>query len=259
MSEYNLSLQNKVAIVTGASRGIGAAIAETLARRGAKVAITFTSDSSIDAAELLVKKIKGFGTSADAIKIQADLRDVSSAKHIVDTTVQAFGSTIHILVNNAGCAGQPKPIGTITIEDYSSIFDVNVRGVFFMTEAIVPYLPKNGGRIINIGSLGGRMGFPQNSVYCASKAAIEGFTRCWAAELGPQGHTVNQVNPGAVETDMFKGVPDEIIQFAKKMTPFENRIGLPSDIAEVAAFVAEDRSRWITGQVISASGGWAMY
>ncbi|EPY51573.1 3-ketoacyl-acyl carrier protein reductase [Schizosaccharomyces cryophilus OY26] len=264
MSENSLPLQNKVAIVTGASRGIGAAIAETLARRGAKVAITFTSDSSIDATEQLVKKIKGFGTSADAIKIQADLRDVSSAKHIVNATVQAFGPTIHILVNNAGYAGPLKPIGTITMEDYNSMFDVNVRGVFFMTEAIVPHLPKkekeNGGRIINFGSVAGRLGFLQQPVYCASKAAIEGFTRCWAAELGPRGHTVNQVNPGAVDTDMLKGVlSDEVIQFAKKTTPFENRIGLPSDIAEIVAFLAEDRSRWITGQVISASGGWAMY
>ncbi|EPY51576.1 3-ketoacyl-acyl carrier protein reductase [Schizosaccharomyces cryophilus OY26] len=258
MSENSLPLQNKVAIVTGASRGIGAAIAETLARRGAKVAITFTSDSSIDATEQLVKKIKGFGTSADAIKIQADLRDVSSAKHIVDATVQAFGPTIHILVNNAGYAGQPKPIGTITIEDYSSIFDVNVRGVFFMTEAIVPYLPENGGRIINIGSVAGRIGFPQHSVYCASKAAVEGFTRCWAAELGPQGHTVNQINPGAVDTDMLKGFGSGGVELAKN-TPFENRYGQPQEIAEVASFLVDGSSRWITGQVISASGGLAMY
>ncbi|EPY51036.1 3-ketoacyl-acyl carrier protein reductase [Schizosaccharomyces cryophilus OY26] len=263
MSEYNLSLQNKVAIVTGASRGIGAAIAETLARRGAKVAITFTSDSSIDATEQLVKKIKGFGTSADAIKIQADLRDVSSAKHIVDATVQAFGPTIHILVNNAGYAGQPKPLGSATAEDYNLTFDVNVRAVFFMTEAMAPNLPKqedgSGGRIVNVGSICGRKAFLKMPLYCASKAAIEGFTRCWAAELGPRGHTVNQVNPGAVETDMLKGLSDVTLEITKKMTPFENRLGLPSDIAEIVAFLAEDSSRWITGQVISASGGMYMY
>ncbi|EPY51384.1 3-ketoacyl-acyl carrier protein reductase [Schizosaccharomyces cryophilus OY26] len=256
----SLPLQNKVAIVTGASRGIGAGIAETLARRGAKVAITFTSDSSIDAVEQLVKKIKGFGTSADAIKIQADLRDISSTKHIVDTTVKAFGSTIHILVNNAGITNDRISLGSHTMEDYRKIFDVNVRGVFFMTEAVVSNLSHGDrGSIINIGSIGGRMGVPQNSIYGASKAAIEGFTRCWAAELGPHSHTVNQINPGAVDTDLLKEYGSGGRQFAEKMTPFENRIGLPSDIAEVVAFLAEDRSRWITGQVISASGGLAMY
>ncbi|EPY49147.1 hypothetical protein SPOG_05784, partial [Schizosaccharomyces cryophilus OY26] len=109
MTETNLPLQNKVAIVTGASRGIGAAIAEALALRGAKVALTFTSDSSVEATEQLVKKIKGFGTSADAIKIQADLSHVGSPKFIVDTTIKAFGPTIHILINNAGRVTKPKP------------------------------------------------------------------------------------------------------------------------------------------------------
>ncbi|EPY50118.1 3-ketoacyl-acyl carrier protein reductase [Schizosaccharomyces cryophilus OY26] len=259
MSEYNLSLQNKVAIVTGASRGIGAAIAENLARRGAKVAITFTSNSSIDATEQLVKKIKGFGTSADAIKIQADLRDVSSVKHVVDATRKAFGSTIHILVNNAGYLDEPKPLGTTTMEQYNNIFDLNVRAVFVMTEAVAPYLPKSGGRIINIGSIAGRKAFPQFPLYCGSKAAVEGFTRCWAAELGPQGHTVNQVNPGPVETDMIRAMPTEITQLQTKSTPFENRFGQPQEIAAIVGFLAEDSGRWITGQVISASGGMEMY
>ncbi|WBW75102.1 versicolorin reductase [Schizosaccharomyces osmophilus] len=260
MSNNSLSLENKVAIVTGGSRGIGAGIVETLANRGAKVAITFTSESSKDATEQLVKKIKDLGTSADAITIQADLRDIASAKHIVDTTVKAFGPTIHILVNNAGCGGAVKSLGTSTIEDYNDVFDVNVRAVFFMGEAVAPHLPNKGGRIINIGSILGRKGFAQFPLYCASKAAIEGFTRCWAAELGHQGHTVNQVNPGSVDTDMLReAISDEFLQVMRNETPFEHRIGLTSDISEVVGFLVEDRSQWITGQTISVSGGMTMY
>ncbi|EPX73399.1 short-chain type dehydrogenase/reductase, partial [Schizosaccharomyces octosporus yFS286] len=262
MSNNSLSLENKVAIVTGGSRGIGAGIAETLASRGAKVAITFTSESSKESTQKLVNKIKRFGTSADAISIQADLRDLASAKHIVETTVKAFGPTIHILVNNAGFL-ELKTLGTITKEDYHQVFDVNVRAVLFMAEAVVGYLPKkeessSGGRIINIGSIMGRMGYVGQSVYAASKAALEGFTRCWAAELGPHGHTVNQVNPGAVDTDMIKKSEfDE--EAVKKITPLENRFAQPQDIADIVAFLAEENSRWVTGQTISASGGLQMY
>ncbi|WBW73490.1 3-ketoacyl-acyl carrier protein reductase [Schizosaccharomyces osmophilus] len=249
MPNKSLPLENRVAIVTGGSRGIGAGIAETLASRGAKVAITFTSE---------MNKIKGFGTSADAITIQADLRNVASAKLIVDTTVKAFGPVIHILVNNAGVSYKGASIGTTSIEDHNSIFDVNVRAVFFMGEAVAPHLPNKGGRIINIGSAAGRepFGLP---IYCASKAAIEGFTRCWAAELGSKGHTVNQVNPGAVETDMLREVDISVTNMLKAMTHMENRFGQPQDIADVVGFLAEESSRWITGQVISASGGLAMY
>ncbi|EPX73396.1 versicolorin reductase [Schizosaccharomyces octosporus yFS286] len=261
MTSNNLPLENKVAIVTGGSRGIGAGIAETLASRGAKVAITYTSESSKESTQKLVNKIKGFGTSADAISIQADLRDVASAEHIVETTVKAFGPTIHILVNNAGCS-KLGTLGTLKLEDYNYIFDVNVRAVLFMSEAVVGHLPKKekdgcGGRIINFGSIGGRIGLSGNSIYAASKAALEGFTRCWASELGPQGHTVNQVNPGAVDTDMLKQYGGG--EAFTKMTPFENRVATPSDIAEIVSFLAEDRSRWITGQTISASGGLQMY
>ncbi|WBW73401.1 short-chain type dehydrogenase/reductase [Schizosaccharomyces osmophilus] len=261
MSSNSLPLKNKVAIVTGGSRGIGAGIAETLARRGAKVAITFTSESSKGITEKLVNKIKGFDTSADAISIQADLSDVASAEHIVDTTVKAFGPTIHILVNNAGFL-EIKTLGMITKQDYHRIFDVNVRAVLFMADAVVAHLPKkedsNGGRIINIGSIIGREGCVGQSIYAASKAAIEGFTRCWAAELGPQGHTVNQVNPGAVDTDMIRksNFDEEIV---RKITPFENRFAQPQDIADIVAFLAEENSRWVTGQTISASGGLRMY
>ncbi|WBW74837.1 versicolorin reductase [Schizosaccharomyces osmophilus] len=255
-----MSLENKVAIVTGGSRGIGAAIAETLARRGAKVAITFTSESSKGITEKLVNKIKGFGTSADAISIQADLRDVANAKHIVDATVKAFGPTIHILVNNAGFLDKAKPIGTTTLDQFNTIFDLNVRAVFFMTESVAPHLPKDkGGRIINIGSIAGRKGYAQFPLYCASKVAIEGFTRCWAAELGPQGHTVNQVNPGPVVTDMLDTFELEIVKAQEQATPYEQRNANPEEIAAIVGFLVEDNGRWVTGQVISASGGLEMY
>ncbi|EPX73402.1 versicolorin reductase [Schizosaccharomyces octosporus yFS286] len=255
-----MSLENKVAIVTGGSKGIGAAIAETLANRGAKVAITYTSESSKESTQKLVNKIKGFGTSADAISIQADLRDIASAKHIVETTVKAFGPTIHILINNAGYLDEPKPIGTTTLDQFNAIFDLNVRAVFFMTESVAPHLPKDkGGRIINIGSIAGRKAFAQYPLYCGSKAAIEGFTRCWASELGPQGHTVNQVNPGPVTTDMLKSLDSELVKVQAQATPYEQRNAIPDDIAGIVGFLVEENGRWVTGQVISASGGYEMY
>ena len=147
----------------------------------------------------------------------------------------------------------------MTAEDFTETYSLNVLAVILLTKAILPHLDTKS-RIINIGSVGGRAGFPELSLYCSSKAALEGLTRSWAAELGPDGHTVNCVNPGPVQTELLEGVPSAIIEKQKESTPAEKRMGTVEDIAGVVGFLAEgDRSRWITGQVISASGGWAMY
>ena len=127
-----------------------------------------------------------------------------------------------------------------------------------MSQAVTPYLGRDG-RIINIGSVGARCGFKELSLYCSSKAAVEGLTRVSAAELGPKGHTVNTVNPGPVQTDLLDKIPPDIVAMQKSQTPLENRLGRTDDIAQIVAFLAEEGSRWITGQTISASGGWAMY
>lgn len=164
---------------------------------------------------------------------------------------------IDILVNNAGVE-VIKALGTITPEDFAKVYDLNVRGVLFLTQAVLPYLPA-GGRIINISSVGARCGFKELGIYCSSKAALEGFTRCWAAELGKNGTTVNAVNPGPVESDMLANIPKDIVNAQKAATPLENRVGTVEEIAMIVCWLAGEESKWVTGQTISASGGWAMY
>ncbi|OJJ35408.1 hypothetical protein ASPWEDRAFT_155162 [Aspergillus wentii DTO 134E9] len=249
------SLQDKVAIVTGSSRGIGAGIAYELARRGAKVAITYTTSNSTKQAHHLIQQIQSLSTSAIAIK--ADLRNPSSATQIVHETTHAFGPHIDILVNNAAVE-LVKPIPDIEGSDFDYVFELNVRAPALMVQAVLPYL-RAPGRIINIGSVAARCGFARMSVYCASKAALEGLTRSWAAELGMAGHTVNQVNPGPTATEMLENIPGEIVDMQKAQTPVERRIGRVDDVAQVVGWLGSEESRWITGQVVAATGGWAMY
>jgi 3-oxoacyl-[acyl-carrier protein] reductase len=127
-----------------------------------------------------------------------------------------------------------------------------------MTQAVVPHL-RAPGRIINISSVGARHGFKDLSVYCSSKTALEGLTRCWAAELGSAGHTVNAVNPGPVQTALMENIPKDYIEMQKAQTPVQQRVGTVDDIAQIVAWLASEESRWVSGQVLSASGGWATY
>lgn len=219
--------------------------------------ITFSSPGSQADVDELVKRIAALGTSASALGIRADLRDPDSPKHIVQATVDKFGKQIDILVNNAGVE-LVKPLQDISKEDFAYVYDLNVRAPMLMMQATLPFL-RAPGRIINIGSVGARSGFKKLSIYCSSKAALEGMTRCWAAELGIAGHTVNSVNPGPVQTQILDSIPKDIVEMQKAQTPVENRLGTVDDIAQVVAWLASEESRWVTGQVISASGGWAMY
>ncbi len=219
--------------------------------------MTFTSPSSEKSVDELVKRIEQLQNGSTATKVQADLRQVDASEKIVQATRSAFGDHIDILVNNAGCE-LVKGLGDISADDFSYVYDLNVRAVLFMSKAALPYL-RAPGRIINVSSVGARLGFKDLSLYCSSKAAVEGMTRCFAAELSPQGHTVNTINPGPVETDVLDGIPKEIIEMQKKLTPVENRLGTTDDIAQIVGFLSEEGSRWITGQAISASGGFSMY
>lgn len=149
-------------------------------------------------------------------------------------------------------------IQSVTLEDYDRVFNLNVRGLMLMTQAVVPYLaPK--GRIINLSSVGARFGFKNISLYSASKAAIEGFTRTWASELGGDGTTVNAVAPGPVPSDMLDKIPKEIIDMQKATTPIEQRLGTTEEIANIVGWLSGPDASWVSGQVICASGGWTMY
>lgn len=221
--------------------------------------ITYTSASSESKAEQLISKIASLNNGSSASAIKADLALPASAQQIVDTTLAAFStSTIDILVNNAGIL-HDKQMVDVTPDDYDSIYAVNVRAPFFLTQIVRKHLPKTGGgRIINISSIGGRAGFAGYSVYGSSKAALEGLTRSWASEFGPEGHTVNAVSPGATQSDMMDQLDVSWVEYQKKATPMR-RLATGEDIANIVGWLASEESKWVTGQTLSASGGFVMY
>lgn len=171
----------------------------------------------------------------------------------------AFGPKIDILVNNAGI-NKTTPLKTLTVEDFSEMFDTNVRAVVLMTQAVLPNLSASNARIINIGSTAARVGVPDISLYTSSKLAIEALSRSWAAELGDRGVTVNTVAPGSTQSDLLAASMevDDVKREAAK-TPVERRVGTPNDVAQVVAWLASDDSKWVSGQCVCASGGYRMY
>lgn len=241
--------------MTGASRGIGEAIAFDLASKGAKVVITYSSDRSRDGANKLIERIKNEAKST-AIGVQCDLKEPAAAKQIVDETVKAYGH-INILVNNAATL-TTTPLPEITLEQFDEMFYTNVRAPLLLIQAALPHL-RRPGRIINISSVGAREGYPGTGTYAATKGALEAFTRNWAAELGNDGTTVNCVNPGPVQSEMLDKVSEDVKAPQLKKTPVEQRAGRPEEVAEIVSFLAEGRSSWVSGQCISASGGYAQY
>ncbi|MBP1965983.1 SDR family oxidoreductase [Paenibacillus aceris] len=243
---YNLS--GKVAIVTGASRGIGREIAELLAQHGAKVVINFASNPA--KAEEVVAGIKQ--NSGEALAVQADIGQVAEIEMLFEKTLAAFGQ-IDILVNNAGIM-ITKPLAAMTEDDFDKQFAVNVKGTYFACQQALKHMNK-GGRIINFSTSVAGMMFPAYSVYAGTKGAVEQFTRQLAKELGPAGITINAVAPGPVNTELFTiGKSEEQVQGIKNMNAF-GRLGEPDDIAGAVLFLASEESRWITGQTIRINGG----
>ncbi|KAI2602152.1 NAD(P)-binding protein [Hypoxylon sp. NC1633] len=259
MSNYSLTLSGKVALVTGASRGIGEGIAVELGRRGATVILTYVSEKSEALAIQVCRTIESLPHQPRAHAHQTDLSTPDGARSFINGLLEWSGNKldIDILINNAGVE-KVKSLSELTVDDYNDVYNLNVRGTILVTQAVLPYLRKNG-RIINLGSVAGRAGFGNNSLYCSSKAALEGLTRSWAAELGGNGTTVNCVNPGPVQSDMLERIPKSLVDMQKSLTPIENRIGTVSEVANIVASLVSQDGAWITGQTISVSGGYAMY
>jgi 3-oxoacyl-[acyl-carrier protein] reductase len=241
------NLKDKVAIVTGSSRGIGRGIAERLGRDGASVVVNYAG--SEQEANDVVKAIGDMG--GKSIAIQANLSQVSDIRRLFTETIQHFGQ-LDILVNNAG-TGVVGAIAEVTEADYEKVFNLNVRGVLFALQEASKYT-KDNGRIVNISSTTTIHPEAGMAVYAASKAAIKLFTAVMAQEVGDRGITVNTVMPGPTIPGMFGNMPPEIQQQAAVSSPFK-RVGTPQDIADVVAFLVSEEARWITGQDICANGG----
>ncbi|MFA6211398.1 MAG: glucose 1-dehydrogenase [Candidatus Obscuribacterales bacterium] len=241
-------LEGKVALVTGGSRGIGAAIALKLAAEGARVVLSYAANK--EAADKVVAEIKALGSQAVAVK--ANVTSAQDSAAVVAEITKVFGK-IDILVNNAGVF-EMGPIDAIEVEQFDRLFDVNVRGVIATTVAALPHI-NDGGRIINISSGAADATMTGASLYSATKSALDTLSRIWAQDLGKRQITVNSVSPGVTVTDMFKaGIPEEGHQYMIDKTAL-GRLGQPEDIADVVAFVASSDARWITGQVINVDGG----
>lgn len=242
------SLKGKVAIVTGASRGIGRSIAERLAHDGASVVVNYTRSS--EEAKKVVSGIEGKG--AKAIAVQADVGRIADVRRLFQEAEKAFGR-LDILVNNAGIFWM-KPIAEVTEEDYDHIFAVNAKGQFFAMQEAAKRIA-DGGRIVNISTGGTQLAFPGISAYGGTKSALEFFTKVAAKELGARKITVNTVSPGYTETDMLSDPTFRTIGI--EASPLK-RLGTPKDIADVVAFLVSDEGGWITGDTIQAGGGVVM-
>ena len=245
------SLSGKVAVVTGASKGIGAGIAKALAEAGAAVVVNYAA--SKEGAERVVADITAKG--GKAIAVQGDVANSADMTRLAAEATKAFGR-LDVLVNNAGVY-QFAPLQEVTEAEFHRMFNTNVLGPLLATQAALPYFGPDGGSIINIGSVASSMNAPTTVVYSATKGAVDTITHVLAKELGPKKIRVNSINPGEVETEGTHALGVIGSDFEKQMiaqTPL-GRVGQPEDIASVAVFLASPDSGWMTGEVLLASGG----
>jgi 3-oxoacyl-[acyl-carrier protein] reductase len=244
------NLTGKVAVVTGASKGIGAAIAKQLAEDGASVIVNYASSKA--GADKVVANIKKAG--GKAVAVGGDVSKPAEAQGIIDAAVKNFGR-LDILVNNSGVY-EFAPIEAVTEENFHRMFNINVLGLLLATQAAVKHMSE-GGSVINIGSAVSRITPPNSAVYTATKGAVDAITGVLSKELGPKKIRVNSVNPGVVETEgtLSAGIIGSDFEKAAVAQTTLGRTGQPGDIASVAAFLASDNSSWLTGEVITAGGG----
>lgn len=248
-----MHVDNKVALITGASRGIGRATALELAKAGAKIVINYAGNAA--AAQEVLKAIQDMG--GQAIAVQANIAVAAEVDELIEKTVAAFGS-IDILVNNAGIT-RDTLLMRMKEADWDAVLDTNLKGVFLCTKAVSKLMLKQrSGRIINMTSVVGLTGNASQANYAAAKAGVVGFTKSMAKELGSRGITVNAVAPGFIATDMTEVLPDSVKEQMTSTIPL-GRPGTPSDVAKAVLFLCSDAAAYITGQTLNVDGGMVMY
>ena len=250
-----INLNGKSAIITGSSRGIGAATAFKLAEFGANIVINHSSDNSKDRAEEIAESIKD-KFDIEVVVIQADVSEKEEAEKLINESLQKF-ETIDILVNNAGI-NRDGLLMRMKPEEWQQVIDVNLTGIFNVCNAVIrPMMKARAGKIINMSSIVGITGNAGQTNYSASKAGIIGFTKSLAQEVASRGITVNAVAPGLISTEMTDEMPEKALNKMKENIPL-NRSGDPEEIANTVAFLASDLSSYITGEVIKVTGGLGM-
>ncbi len=243
--------EKKVAMVTGASRGIGFAIAEGFAKAGYNLAICATREATVNAS---ADELKALG--ADVLPVVVDVSDSAAVKAFVQDTIQHFGR-VDVLVNNAGITKDSLAM-RMKEEDWQAVIDTNLSSVFYASQAVLkPMMKARSGRIINISSVVASMGNPGQLNYCASKGGIDAMTRSLAHEVGSRGITVNAIAPGFIATDMTDALGDDA-KSALETRISLGRLGMPEDIAAMAVFLASDGAAYITGQIMHVNGGMYM-
>ena len=247
-----MALEGKVALVTGASRGIGRAIALTLAKNGADNAINFAG--KVTAAEGVAGEIKAMGRKA--ILVQGSVTDTATCQEMVNKVISELGK-IDILVNNAGIT-RDGLLMRMSSEDWDAVLTTNLKGVFNCTKAVIkPMMKQRSGRIVNMASVVGETGNAGQANYAAAKAGVIGFTKTMAKEIASRGITVNAVAPGFIATDMTKVLPDKVKEAMETGIPL-GRAGEPQDVANAVLFFVSDNAAYITGQVLNVDGGMVM-